>query len=462
MPRIIRDFLRRQVWTCVVLVALLTAVWLVALRPDMSTDFARFPYAFSFYVDLIGSLFLIAGPDSLRSVRLVYALPVRRADLGASIWLLGVVGPALLTTTAKALAVGIVSATSPHASADLPWVMCSGIFDLAYTGSLCWLLLQSGRAGHRTTVGRWIVRVCWTAGVLAYLGGALVLARFTPIAWNQWTWPIGLVLAGMMGLTISSYLQSERLAVFGAGSLRAKEPTRSTRLSGSATRVPFRDRLSGLRQMVWRQFWGAGVIAIANLVLLTILQIYVTEGTPDFAEIVRISVSQTTLYGFFLLTGSWRWYPARLRLLRSLPLSTPELNLLILVRPAVAWFAFWLVMSLAGSLTAVPPQHWMALGVLAGAVGVTCVVNAAALQWHTRPWLFTLTMFMVAFVTFAGGGRWLHTHGPLSANAVQLCGLAFGICGVAAAAVWNQQLLTRSSTLYKRAKSTSMFSAANA
>lgn len=466
MPRVILDAVRRFRGACALLLVTLTTGWVLALRPGVPPAVVRLAYAVSFYVDLFVFLQLSAGPESPRSLRLVRTLPIRRRDLGADVWLFAVIAPALVTTVAKTLAVGIVRALSIATPVDLPWLMFSGLFDLAYIGSMCWLPALVVRAGFAIGIGRLITLAYWALGGIfcVYVGGAMALARYMPTGWHGWRWHTALVLAGLLGLTVASRFRAARLAELEPRLLPRvpSAPSAPTeRAVTLAPRVPFDSRLSGVRRLLWQQFRSAAITSAVVMSLLVPMSALPWSKTPSRLEQIRQGVSTLPAEAgamlwvlgltICVLTGTQRWHATRILLLRALPISSREINLLLLMRPVVTGLAFWLALLPIYCLSPAALHPWTGLGMLVGLIGAAALTSTAMLRWHRSQ--FTNFAVIAVFYLLQFGHPWTHINSSVFGGGTgQLVGLALGICCIAAASAWNHRLLTHSSTLYGRTR----------
>lgn len=455
MRRVLLDALRRQRWNVATLLVILTAGWVLALRPGVSPAFVRGAYAVSFYIDLFLSIQLSAGPDSPRSLRLVHTLPIPRHDLATGAWLLAVIAPALVTMIAKALAVSIVLALSIATPVDLRWVAFSGVLDLAYVGSMCWLQPQLVRAGLAVGIGLLVTRVYWALGAIlcVYVGGAPALAAYMPTGWNQWRWHTGLVLAGLLGMTVASRFQAARSAEFRPDlpPRTPPAPSPSERAVTPVTRVPFAGRLSVLRRMLWLQSRSAAITSAITVSLLVVAASLPWSPTPSRLEQIQQAVSAMPTEGgayFWMLgwmltltIGMARWAPAKLALLRFLPISSREINLVLLTRTVVTCVAFWLALLPIYTLSPAAAHPWMGLGWLAALIGVVGLTNAAMWQWQRSQFTFLAPVAIVNVLIFAHPWRYV-TSTALAGGTGQMAWLAVGICGFVATIRWNQRLIS--------------------
>src|SRR4249919_4001540 len=99
MRRILRQQFRelRWVWLVMLIAFTIAGLWLLG-RP---TGAGRQSSYAALGVDLLGVLSMTSATDGLRMMRWALTVPVRRRDIGRSLWLLNVIVPASLTVTAK-------------------------------------------------------------------------------------------------------------------------------------------------------------------------------------------------------------------------------------------------------------------------------------------------------------------------------------------------------------------------
>ncbi len=139
----------------------------------------------------------------------------------------------------------------------------------------------------------------------------------------------------------------------------------------SATRVPFNRRLSGLHRMLWRQFRNAAIVFAITMSLLVVMGSMPWSRTPGLLEQIRQSVStmpaeiggQMWVLGWILYftIGMRRWQPGKVPLLRTLPVSSREINVMLLMRAVVTCVAFWLALLPIYVLSPAASHPWMGL-----------------------------------------------------------------------------------------------------
>jgi hypothetical protein len=213
--------------------------------------------------------------------------------------------------------------------------------------------------------------------------------------------------------------------------------------------------------MLWQQFRSAAITSVIVLNLLVVMGSLPWSKTVGRLEQIRQAVStlpveagaQLWLLGWilYLTIGMQRWQPPKILALRALPISSREINTLLLMRSVVTCSAYWLALLPIYSLSPAATLPWMGLGMFVGLIGAAALTSTAMLRWHRSQ----LTNFAVIAIVYLlqFGHPWTHIRsGMFSGGTEQFAGLAFGICGIVAASMWNQRLLTRSSPLYRRAQ----------
>ena len=151
-------------------------------------------------------------------------------------------------------------------------------------------------------------------------------------------------------------------------------------------------------------------------------------------------------WAFYLLIGIKRWQASRILLLRTLPISAREINVLLLLRPVVTGLAFWLALLPIYMLAPVGVTAWMGLGSLAGLIGTTSLTSAAMLRWHRSPFAGIASVAVTQLLVFAHPWKYIRPIG-WEPRTVQLICLVSGLCGIVAAYAWNERLLTQSGPL---------------
>jgi hypothetical protein len=331
-------------------------------------------------------------------------------------------------------------------------VVSSAIFDLAFVGSLGWFLLQAVKDDGRSKASPWLQSTFWTIATLAFLAGALTLAWYMPTSAMPWSWPIGGVLAGMLGLTAIGYRQSERFAVDGGGlGLIVFGMTRNTGASHvPAVRIAFDSRLSGPRRMLWQQFRSAALVQLLIMSLLSLmgaLPLSKQQGLIEqFGAVWSDADARPMLWvlGWMvsLNIGMKRWDASRILVMRGLPMSAREIN---------QWLAMWFVAVPFFSLPAATGYAWLGLGTLAGMMGLSGVAGITVLRWHRLALLKTYVLVAVNYLLiFSHPWKLIHT-GVFGTAVGQLVLLGLGVAGMVLTYRWQADLLTRSSALYRRA-----------
>ena len=319
MASLILDFLRRWRW----LVALY--VLFTALESLCGVPLAFTPAA------MICLIF-----DGQRGVfRSVRPMPITRRAQATAWWIIGVPLPSLLALLPAILGTAI------HAHYALsraePWFVmtANAVVGLGW-GSLCFLLatLLPTRPpnGALETVGQAIVGMCW--GIM--FPGSMLVIQFLPktvAALHPWHWAVAAavpVLFVLSFLTSSEMLRRRSSALLAGPSRKQPDPLRSE--GRSITGVPFYLLTFGGRTALL-------LFAMAAVQILFLRFIFGHGAANQPAFSIQI-IMMALIFG--IVTSDM----AGLRALRTLPLSTPHLALLILSVPAISGLAAGLIVTL--------------------------------------------------------------------------------------------------------------------
>jgi hypothetical protein len=458
MRRVLADLFRQTRWIAGILLTAFTIGGLVLLHRASPEHAGRWLNYASLGADLFGVLIAATTTDTLRMIRWVFTVPVRRRDVGHGLWFVNVIAPVSLTVAAKVMLLGIGTVLSPNI-VTLRWVASSSLFDFVFAGSLCWLLLQAAGRTRMPIASRLPARASRLLVVTACVGGALTLGWYMPSALTPWSWPMGVALAGMLALTIAGYRQSERLAIHGGlfelffTAAQTRDPDARDR---AAVRMAFDSRLSGPRRLLWDQFRISAVTQLALMLVVSVLGALPLDRQRGFLEQSLEVWSDPDLrpmmwvmgWILYVSIGNKRWQASRIAVLRGLPISAREINQLLLLRPVVTWLAFWLVTLPFYILARAGDYPWLGFGALVAMMGVTGLAGAALLRWHRHP----LSMFTVMGVNYGllFGHPWQYVHtGFLWTTLGQFALFALGAALLRATYLWHTRLLTRSSALYR-------------
>jgi hypothetical protein len=449
MRRIILDFIWRKKWT---------AIWLPILA--LNRGVLRQPesdhglLAAAFYLYLFMFVLMTNMAISVEMNSALFVLPISRKQRGAVAWSLTVIVPALLALCAKCLAGVVGHVLFQTSGIDWSWILFSTLFDVAFIGALAspWILsLSPGGILGRLLIGGWVA---------VLVAGWWVMGRFVPTGWHELNIWSGLALLAGLAITAAGYRQSSRLGVLG-GVRRLRDVERPTSFARPTRRSPG-NRLSSVRRILWAQFG----IAIASAVLL-LAGLAIVESVFNrqwnvldslrrlvpLTDLGRAPLLPFLLIGFLTVASvSTRSLQIAIRALRVMPLSTWELNAVLIARLAITWPGYWLVLATADLLLAGRAPAFAGLEIFAGLFGATCLANAAALRWQS-PASLLMAMVIAGFTMGMGfaaaGPRLLEARFHLEGRILHPAAL-LGMACLIAAAYWNHRLLTRSSVIYKR------------
>ena len=306
----------------------------------------------------MGMVFGIGPALVLRYLpRTIWYLPVSKRDIWRAGWLVSTVGATLLATAIKLAAILVPQV---RASVSLASVALSSVYDFAYAGVGCGLVVLAIRP--QPTNG-------WRRGVSAVLKGSaefilplgMVVAFFgdfmaphLPTHWTDLTPRSIAVLVAALGVTAATYFYSPMPLT----------PTNRIQRPARARTGPPRLELGGFSGLpyllVHESAWtlligGSMVIGSILVVFAAAIFLHSPEGIVGFlrALLLRLDGQVTPapgdgmdsvipLIGFAVfITSLIARFPTMIRHLRVLPLGAARLNLLLIAWPAVTWLVAW-------------------------------------------------------------------------------------------------------------------------
>jgi hypothetical protein len=152
---------------------------------------------------------------------------------------------------------------------------------------------------------------------------------------------------------------------------------------------------------------------------------------------------------FSCFPGGLMW-PAVLRHVRTLPISTSQIIALLMAVPLARWLAVWAILAMLFALDGRAPAR-LGLDVLTAFTGIGALMQAIGLRWNDirRTWVLAVTVA----ATLAAGVVVERLFPAIVAAAVGL-GLPapalVGLVSIAAAFVLHYDTLTRRSSTYRR------------
>ena len=443
MRLLIADLVRRNRWK-----AALSGVLLAAMFGEASLGTPTLAFWFS-----MGMTFGLGPAITLGFVpRLIWYLPVAKRDVWRAGWLVGTLGVTLVTTAAKLAA--ILVPQLQH-SLGLASIVLSSVYDFAYAGAGCglvilatWPLPTSG-PWRPVSVFQGLAASALALGLPLALLGNLVAGDRLPIHWMDLTARSAAVLVAALSLAVATYFHSP------VPPTPANRSSRRSRVKSGTPRFEL-DGLSGLpyllaHEAVWTLMLGA--FLVGGSALFVFVAAGITQSSEGFVGLLRstlltldtgrVKLEPDGGFGAFSLliafavfaTSLAPRFPSMMRHLRVLPLGPALLNALLIAWPAAFWLAAW---------TALLTLRYVILGqvlvlyhvnALVGLIGLSAIVQAMTLRLPRllRPLTFSALLLPVPLLLLVN---------PLPPAA----SVAFGLGGLAVAAVLNHRSLARRST----------------
>ena len=373
------------------------------------------------------------------TAKCAYTLPVSRQQIGNAWWLLATLIPVTLNLITKLIAGAIATTAFSIPGPYLEWLAFSTVFDFAYAGAFYFLLTYMPVArpgGVWQNVRAGIFGVLWGLGV----GGLFFIVKSLPAHWAEaqgWAMP-ALVLA--LGLTVAGYFRSAGLVVTRAG-FRLTDTSGTPRTTREKTGSLDR-QLSGLPRILWATF--------STSVMMTAMVCTVFVGMMTLMLHQNMKGQSSGFYlgwiGWLLVMQNLRWVMT-LRHLRVLPLSTLQLNGLLLTLNLTATLGLGVFVNLSHFFAPAIFPWQLAPEISVALAGFSCVMSYVAMRWGmTALIVCAMVMPMLGVVGLARNNVWLQS--VLTPTFFYVAGLALtGLAG------WlNQHSLAGNNAIYKPMK----------
>lgn len=447
MRLLITDLVSRKYrWPAALFTFSLAVFWWGSGHRDGAGDA---PQAFAMSLGaafMMGPLFIAGMPTE----RAIWYLPISRRDRWRATWLVATVGPTVLTTAGKLLAL-----LGPGTASSLVFsrLTLSSVYDFAYAGIGCGLVIVSARSHPARGLARHVSVLIGAIGAVALVGGLFwgyAIRNLLPTRWSDLSSATGTMLAAALAVSLAPYFHTPGPAARSILWAPRQHPKTATSRAGRM------EGLTGLPRLLVHEYaWSAGlagflVVTFGVVVFVTGALMHSPASYGGFLRMQRLLLFDGTVAqergtvfdliiwcGLFAATLVSR-FPAMIRHLRVLPLRASQLNMLLVAWPALMLLTVW---------TALLGLHYVVLGqpvaslrpaLFIALVGSSAIMRALTLRWPGySPWVFSLTISVVPMVRLF--------NGPSSASLAIL-----GLGGIAAAAALNHATLMRSSTYRDR------------
>jgi hypothetical protein len=446
MRLLITDLVRRKYrWPAALLTFSVAASWWASGQPDAVE--APWAFAVSLGIAFMMGPLIIAGMPTERAI---WYLPISRRDRWRATWLVATIGPAILTTAGKSFAL-----LAPGAPSSLGFsrLTLSSVYDFAYAGIGCGLVIVSARSHPARGLARHLSVLIGAIGTVAFAGGifwGFAIRNLLPTRWSDLSPVTGTMLAAALALTIATYFHTPGPAARSILWAPRQHPKTATSRAGRM------EGLTGLPRLLVHEYaWsvllgGFLVVTFGVVVFVTGALMHSPASYGGFLRMQSLLLFDGAIaqergqvfdliiwYGLFAGTLVSR-FPAMIRHLRVLPLRASQLNMLLVAWPALMLLTVWAVLLglhyvvLGQPVASLRPALFIAL------VGSSAIMRALTLRWPGYSlWVFSLTISVVPMVRLF--------NGPSSASLAIL-----GLGGIAAAAALNHATLMRSSTYRDR------------
>lgn len=449
------DYVRRHTWLFVSLGTITAAAWFMALTD--SAAFVQGAMAASISIATMTGLFVAKGLAPME----VQVLPISRREMSRTLWWASIVLPAGVMTTGKVIGSAVAFGRPVHAGPEAIWL--SAMMDFVSMGTMLSAMMLLQHVSSLISSYRWqaVVGLGITLPVLT-APFVLVFLHLMPLTWRD----IGPAAATLIAVgavcTALVYAASPQLTT---GNRRMiASAMASQRRSGFWLRL---DRVTGLRRMVFQVWRSATTSQILTPALIALMGFGTTglfegdqgpwEGTGWMAGLREFgflpfepgwepsSILMLFMLGSFAFAfGMESGVPGAgvltsMRHIRTLPLSTRQLNGILLALSFMVWVNSWLVLAGYHWLVTGEPPASFRLAVFLGLFGLDCLNKAAQLRYGTRG-VIKIPAFVVLGLVLMTAVR---TGLPL-----QPTFLTLGVAGLVAAWFVNQHTLTTRRKIY--------------
>ncbi len=388
---------------------------------------------------LLGPGFVM-GLDS-REIRV---LPLTHRDRWVTTWLLSTVVVTSYLFIAKSLIIILTVVIKHTVLMSAETLLLSTAYDFAYAGALLPIgtLLNAADLSWVKRPGR----LALSASVILFAPYTLAVvilpsfaARALPVHATEFT--IGHVLVLVLGLTMS--LGGLRWTPRVFGSIQYHVNARGTTRGRLVTRQRFGDRFTGVARVLFTHAIGWLRLMAVGIAAAVIIGFFV----PLPNDFPRFLTACLLLMAFLGISIASPW-PTWARRLKVLPLSTTQVNALLLITPLFIWVEVWIVLLLAHTALGLPIGVELAPPSLLAFAGVTTVANALAFKVHgSRRGLMCVSLLP------AGAPLYVETLRHVPHEWTRLVLLLVGLFSLTCAAIVNHRTLTRStsgSLVYQR------------
>ena len=452
--RLFADYARRRVWVLASLGTITAAGWFLAVT--WSPALVRSAMATSI---LVASMFGLFSAKDLAPME-VQVLPICRREIARTIWFVSPLLPVGIMTTGKVLGWGLGLLSRPvQAGPETIWL--SAAMDCMSAGTVLTsialvqrisLSIKSPRLQMALSLG-----ITLPALTLPYV--PFVLRSQMPLTWHEMSWLTSVLLAVGAVCTAQAYLVPAPLLSANRHAIAAAMA--SQRRSGFWLRL---DHLTGLRRLAF-QVWRSAAISQALTPIFIAGLVYASSAVFDSSDNPWSGGWLAALrdFGFLPFEADWthskilmvfmlgsfafRLEPGAtgtgvltsMRHLRTLPLSTRQLNLLLFGLSAMVWANGWLVLAGFHWLLSPEPIASLRLVELLALFGLDCLHKAAQLRRRTAG-VVSIPFFIALSVVLMVATRLGFPTQPAL--------IVLGLVSIAVAWFINQRTLTRHRKIY--------------
>ena len=325
---------------------------------------------------MAGAWFLSMAANDLFSSRVLYQLPVSRRTWWIAKWWIAVVGTVLIAQLASLVAQWRTG--SPWMSVEQ--TLLSMMFGILYCGfSMAVRTTSLAKSADAPLLARFLSVVAFMPMMVLAIAAPFLLSPYLPHSFADLHATGIVVLLVMAGVTILGFRHHPEITARPylqlARRISSVTPVSSDRSAAPPMAAPptgFFERLTGAKMMLWeesrKQLITFSMVIMAGIAWWAVGSQY--HAWPPLGEVLRrasmlpfsrpgSSPAEPMIFGFLVGVASIAdvWMTARIRSLRTLPVSSARLGSLPVVLGLVSASMLWIVLLvLQGLVLRTPPS----------------------------------------------------------------------------------------------------------
>jgi hypothetical protein len=352
--RLISDIVWRTRLMYVLMIPFVGLVWIgAAAQNDGFVSLAlTLSIAFAYMLGPLVSVSMIGR----REIRI---LPVTNRDLWVTSWIVSAVLIPLAISAVQSLAVITVATFTGSRAVSAETMFLASLYCFAYAGALVPIMPAQGYCMHNMSARqpRWLWAALAIACFAVFTGGLFlpfVIADDLPMTFDQFSWDATTTLALCFVISAVSLAWTPQRG----GIVTPVQPARKTESTSRSIRLQrSSDRFTGVARVAWPIAATITVLSAVTLAGFVFYWATFASDTPlrSFLQNNAVLLFDTgflpdrgmsdiwVIMAVAFITTSGPWQPFA-RLLKVLPLTTNQVNVLFLATPFAQWALVWLAL----------------------------------------------------------------------------------------------------------------------